>query len=152
MWHVPLCLMVYSCAVCASWSRHKFVNKEVTSWLIKLTRGGCRGLPCYAVFPEKPFVFWKDNHGSLADVILLVGVHKSLSNFWFKRMQDFHQIEPNCSNQKWDPSDFCLERAERYLLCKSLPLGSQFNQFSYHAWMFVLCQRIVEAISQYPKP
>ncbi len=27
---------------------------------------------------------------------------------------------------------------------------SQFNQFSYHAGMFVLCQRSVEAISQYP--
>ncbi len=54
---------------------------------------------------------------------LLVGVHKSLSNFWFKRVEDLQQSEPICSNQKWGPSDFCLKRAERNLLCKSLPLG-----------------------------
>ncbi len=34
-----------------------------------------------------------------------------------------HQSEPNCRNPKWSPSDFCLKRAERNLLCKSLPLG-----------------------------
>ncbi len=38
-------------------------------------------------------------------------------------MEDLHQSEPNCKNQKWGPSDFCLKRAERNnLLCKSLPL------------------------------
>ncbi len=35
------------------------------SWLIKLTGGVCRGLPCCAASPEKLFsFFWKDNHGS----------------------------------------------------------------------------------------
>ncbi len=52
--------------------------------LIKLTRGVCRGLPCYAASPEKLFIFLeKTTMGlSLADVTLLVGVHKSLSNLW----------------------------------------------------------------------
>ncbi len=39
---------------------------------------------------------------------------KSLSNIWFKRVKDCYI--------KWGPTDFCLKRAERNLLCKSLPL------------------------------
>ncbi len=34
-----------------------------------------------------------------------------------------YQNEPHCKNQKWGHSNFCLKRAERNLLCKSLPLG-----------------------------
>ncbi len=55
-------------------------------WLNWL-RGVCRGLPCYAASPEQLFSFWKRQPWvSLADITLLVGVHKSLSNFWFKRV------------------------------------------------------------------
>ncbi len=40
-------------------------------------------------FSRKTFVFWKGQQWvSLADVTLLVGVHKYLLNFWFKRMED----------------------------------------------------------------
>ncbi len=49
-----------------------------TMRLIKLTRGVCRGLPCYAASPKNCLVFWKRQPWvSLADVTLLVGVHKS---------------------------------------------------------------------------
>ncbi len=75
------------------------------------------------LLPKNYLVFWKRQPWvSLADVTLL-GVHKSLSKFGFKRVEDLHQNEPNCSNQKWDPFDFCLKGAERNLVCKSLPLG-----------------------------
>ncbi len=70
---------------------------------------------------------------SLADVTLLVGIHKYLLNFWFKRVEDLHQSEPNCKNQKWGPSDFCLKREERNLICKSLPLAYVLNSFSVEA-------------------
>ncbi len=40
-------------------------SKHCTKLLITLTRGVCRGLPCYAASPEKLFSFWgKDNYGS----------------------------------------------------------------------------------------
>ncbi len=59
-------------------------------WLIKLTRGVCKGLPCYVASPENCFVFWKRQPWfSLADVTLLVVVHKCLLNFWFKRVEDY---------------------------------------------------------------
>ncbi len=70
------------------------INRAFSSCkLIKLTRRVCRGLPCYAAFPEKQ--------------LFIVDLYR---------------------------------------------LPSHFNQFSYHARMFVLCQRSLEAISQYPKP
>ncbi len=76
------------------------------------------------LLPKKCLVFLKRQPGfSLADVTLLVGVHKYLLNFWFKNVEDLHQSEPNCKNQKLGPSDFCLKRAGKNLLCKSLPLG-----------------------------
>ncbi len=76
------------------------------------------------LLPKSCVVFWKRHPWvSLADVTLLVGVHKYLLNFWFKRVEDLHQSKPDFKNQKWGPSDFCLKRAERNLLCKSLPLG-----------------------------
>ncbi len=57
--------------------------------LIKLIRAVFGGLPCYAASPEKLFSFLeKTTRVSLADVTLLVGVHKSLSNFWFKGVED----------------------------------------------------------------
>ncbi len=37
---------------------------------------------------------------SLADVTLLIGVHKYLLKFCFKRVEDLHQSEPNSKNQK----------------------------------------------------
>ncbi len=81
---------------------------------------------CHAMLllPKNCWVFWKRQPWvSLAEVTLLVGVHKYLRNFWFKRVEDLHPSEPNCKNQKWGPADFSLKRAERNLLCKSLPLG-----------------------------
>ncbi len=63
--------------------------------------------------PKNCLVFWKKQPWvSLADVTLLVGVHKYLLNFWFTRVEDCY-IRVS-QNQKWGPSDFCLKRA---LLC-----------------------------------
>ncbi len=69
--------------------------------LIKLTR-----VVCLVFLKRQPWV-------SLADVTLLVGVHKRFSNVWFKRVEDLHQSDPNCKIQNWGPSNFCLKRAER---------------------------------------
>ncbi len=70
------------------------------------------------LLPKNCLVYWKRQPWvSVADVTLLVGVHKYLL-FWFKRVEDLHPSEPNCKNQTWGPSDFCLKRAERNLLCK----------------------------------
>ncbi len=72
------------------------------------------------LLPKNCLVFWKRQPWvSLADVTLLVGVHKYLLNFWFKRVEDCYIRV----SQKWGPSHFCLKRAERNLLFKSLPLG-----------------------------
>ncbi len=41
------------------------------------------------LLPKKCLDFWKIQPWvSLADFTLFVGVHKSLSNFWFKRVED----------------------------------------------------------------
>ncbi len=75
------------------------------------------------LLPKNCLVFWKRQPWvSLADLTLLVGVHKYLLNFWFKRVEDCYIRV----NQKWGPSDFCLKREERNLLCKSLLLGCIF--------------------------
>ncbi len=87
----------------------QYKHPDMVWGLIKLTRGVCRGLQCYAASPEKLFsffekttmglpgwcnitrwktVFQKRQPGvSLADVTLLVGVHKCLLNFWLKRVE-----------------------------------------------------------------
>ncbi len=91
-------------------------------------------------------VFWKRLQWvSLTDVTLHVGDHNNLSNFWLKRMEDLHESEPKCSNQKWGPSDFCLKRAERNLLCKSLPLECRYFFISItknsRDWGLIVCQK-----------
>ncbi len=46
---------------------------------------------------------------SLGDVTLLVGVHKYLLNFWFKRVEDCYiRVSQIVKIQKWGASDFCL--------------------------------------------
>ncbi len=58
-------------------------------WLIKL--GGVCTSTMLCCFSRKTLVFWKRQPWvSLADVTLLVGVYKSLSNFWLKRVEDFY--------------------------------------------------------------
>ncbi len=58
--------------------------------LIKLTRGVCREVyHVMLLLPKNCLVFWKRQPWvSLADVTLLIGVHKCLLNFWFKRVED----------------------------------------------------------------
>ncbi len=76
------------------------------------------------LLPKNCLVFGKRQPWvSLADVTLLVGVHKYLLNFWFKKVEDCYIRVSQIVKPKVGPPDFCLKRAERNLLCKSLPLG-----------------------------
>ncbi len=88
-------------------------------------RGVCRGLPCYAASLKNCLAFLKIQPWvSLADVTLLVGVQKCLCNFWFKRVIDCYiRMSQIVETKSGGPSDFCLKREERNLLCKSLRLG-----------------------------
>ncbi len=53
--------------------------------------GFWRRLLCYAVSPEKLYSVLEKKQKtwvSLADATLLVGIHKCLCNFWFKKVED----------------------------------------------------------------
>ncbi len=104
--------------------------------LIKLTRGVCRGLPCYSASPEKLFSFWEkatmglhiyidlyicwwDHHIS-SKKLDQINTFENPSEIWTRKGKSFSKIKSHSNGQKGISAKLKSHQIIVPLLIKSL--------------------------------
>ncbi len=98
------------------------------------------------LLPKNCLVFWKRQPCvSLADVTLLVGVHKYLLNFWFKRMEDCYIRVSQIARFYWSTNYFVALNVNmisktklsiKYILSYNCFENHSLNDILNNKWIF----------------